>query len=135
MSTAARIGVVIAVGLAGGLAGATPPAMTAKEIMGKINKGPNAPIIALKRELQRDNPQWGEIQGQSKDYAGLVTELNQAKPPKGDAASWAKLTKEYAEAAKSLNDAAQKKDKRASLAAHGTLTKACTTCHKAHRNE
>jgi hypothetical protein len=134
MDRRTRFGIV-ALGLAAGLAGAAPPAMTAKEVMGKLNKGANAPVILLKRELLKASPDWPEIQAQTKEYASVAAALGEAKPPKGDAASWAKLTKEYSETAKAMDEAAQKKDKAAALASNTKLTNACTTCHKAHRGD
>ncbi len=130
----ARIGTVVGVLLAGGLGFASPPSKTVKEIMMKLNKGASAPLFTLKRDIQKDNPGWAEIQTQTKEYSTLAGELKDAKPAKGDMTSWAKLTKEYGEAAKALSDAAQKKDKSAALSAHSKLTNACAACHKAHRD-
>ncbi len=132
MNRVTRIGVLVVFGLTAGLAGAGK-LMTVKQIMGKLNKGPNALTPSLKRSLQKDQPDWTQIQEQSKEYATLSTELTKTTPPRGDKASWEKLTKEYAAAAKSLEVASAKRDKGAALAAHGKLTKACSACHKAHR--
>ena len=112
---------------------ATANAMTAKQIMGRLNKGPNALTPMLGKELRAGTPDWSEIQSQTKEYVKLATELGQAEPPKGDAGSWAKLTKEYAQAAQALDDAVQKQNKAGALAAHGKLTRSCTACHRAHR--
>jgi hypothetical protein len=130
-----RTKVLVTLGLAAGLAGATTTAMTVKEIMGKLNKGPYALTPNLKRGLQKDDPDWGEIQDEAKQYVNLVSDLGKAQPPKGDQASWEKLTKEYAAIAKTLEQAVQKKDKTSALAAHGKMSQVCTVCHKAHRND
>lgn len=132
MSRVTRIGVLVVFGLTAGLAGATK-LRTVKEIMGKLNKGPNALTPTLKRGLQKDQPDWTEIQAQSKEYATLSAELEKLNPPRGDKASWDKLTRDYAAAAKSLETASAKKDKDAALAAHAQLNKACSACHKAHK--
>ena len=132
MSRVTRIGVLIVFGMTAGLAGAGK-LRTVKEIMGKLNKGPNALTPNLKRSLQKDQPDWQAIQAQSKEYATLSAELTKTTPPRGDKASWDKLTKDYAEAAKSLETASGKKDKDAALSVHAKLTKACTACHKVHR--
>ena len=108
-------------------------AMTVKDIMGKLNKGPNALTPALKRSLQKDNPDWADILEQSKEYATLCSELPKATPPKGEKDSWSKLSKEYAENAKALQEAAKKKDKDGALAVHAKISKLCSTCHMAHR--
>ncbi len=132
----ARSAMVVGVLLAGGLVLANPPAAkSVKEIMMKINKGANAPFITMKRDVQQANPKWLEIQPQAKEYLTLAGELKDAQaPPKGDATSWAKLTKDYGDAAKTFNDAVQKKDKAGALSAHTKLTNLCTACHKAHRD-
>ena len=134
MKHAVRVGAALSLGLATGLAGAGPMAMTVKEIMGKLNKGPYALTPNLKRNLQKDDPDWSEIQDQAKAYANLAGALGQAQPPRGEKASWEKLAKEYADSAKALEQAVQKKDKAGALAAHAKLSQACTVCHKAHRN-
>jgi cytochrome c556 len=126
--------VILIAALGVATAAPTPMAKTVKEIMGKINKGSNAMVIMLKRELQKDNPNWTEIQSQTKEYAALAAELKDAKPPKGDAASWAKLSQEFADTSKAMNDAAQKKDKANALAANNKLTNSCVACHKGHRD-
>ena len=132
MSRVTRIGVLVVFGLTAGLAGAGK-LRTVKEIMGKLNKGPNALTPTLKRGLKEDQPDWPQLQAQSKEYATLSAELAKLSPPRGDKTSWDKLTKEYAEAAKSLETATTKKDKDAALAAHAQLNKACSACHKAHK--
>ena len=132
MSRMTRIGVLVVFGLTAGLAGAGK-LRTVKEIMGKLNKGPNALTPTLKRELQKDQPDWPEIQTQTKEYTSLTAELAKLTPRRGDKASWDKLTKEYTEAATSLETASAQKDKDAALAAHAKLTKACSACHKAHK--
>src|SRR5262245_8104686 len=115
MNTRAQVAVFVLAAFFASAAMANPLAKTAKEIMGKINKGANATVIMLKRELQKDSPNWPEIQGQTKEYAALAGELKDAKPAKGDAASWSKLTKEFAETAKTMDEAAKKKDKSGAL--------------------
>lgn len=132
MKRVTRIGVLVVFGLTAGLAGAAKM-RTVKEIMGKLNKGPKALTPSLKRSLQKDQPDWQDIQDKSKEYANLAVELTKTTPPRGDKASWDKLTKDYAALAQSLETASAKKDKTAALSAHGKLTKACSACHKAHR--
>lgn len=134
MSRWLRTGVLTAFAMTAGLAVAGK-ATTAKEIMGVLNKGPNSLTTNLKKGLQKDEPNWKDIQEQTKEYAALTADLNKATPPAGDKASWDKLTKGYADTAKALDTAAQKKDKAAALAAHGQLTKACMACHQVHRKK
>ncbi len=106
---------------------------TIKEIMGKLHKGANAPIGLLKKDLQEDDPDWPEIQKTTKEFVTLGAALGKNDPPKGDADSWKKLTKQYFDNAKILDDAAKKKDKSGALSAQAKLAGSCLACHKAHR--
>jgi hypothetical protein len=133
MKRSTRWGIIVIFVAATGLAAAADRVMTAKEIMGKLNKGPNALTPNLKRELQKDVPDWVEIEAEAKQYATLTAALGKAAPAKGDKNSWARLTKDYAESAKALDVAVQGKNKNAALAAHAKLSSACMNCHKAHR--
>jgi cytochrome c556 len=107
--------------------------LTVKEIMGRVNKGPAALFPTVRKNLNADAPDWAELQKQSKEIADLVESLGKKDPPRGEKVTWSKFTKDYAVDAKALADAAQKKDKDATIAAHTKITKACTACHNAHR--
>jgi cytochrome c556 len=113
--------------------GEKPPEI--KEIMGKVNKGPSCLQATLGKQLNAGSPAWDDIQRETKDYAKLAAALGQNDPPKGDRNSWTKLTKSYAETARSLDDAAQKKDLEGAKTAHGTLKNSCMACHRAHRGK
>jgi hypothetical protein len=103
-----------------------------KEIMGRLNK-PGGLYPTLSKELKADDLDWGEVQLQAKTFAKMATALGKNVPPKGDADSWAKLTQEYADNARALEAAADKKDRPAVDAARLRLGgDACKTCHKAH---
>jgi hypothetical protein len=106
---------------------------TIKEIMGKLHKGTTSLRPALGKELKAEEPNWEEVQKQTKEFALLAASIGKNDPPMGEKASWEKLTKAYADTAKAMDAAAQKKDKKAALAAHGKLSGACLACHKAHR--
>lgn len=69
----------------------------------------------------------------AKDMAVNAAKLPTVKPEKGDAKSWEKLSKAYAETAKALADACEKKDEAAAKAAAGKLGGSCKACHDAHR--
>ena len=118
--------------LAAGVAVAAP-AMTVKDIMNRLNKGPGALTTVLKKELQNGTPAWPDIQKQTKEYVELVSVLGQSEPPKGESTSWTRMTGQYASVAKELDAAAEHQDRSAALAAHGKLVKTCNACHKAHR--
>jgi hypothetical protein len=133
MKALVRKGILGAIGLTISFTGASAMAPTVKDIMGKLNKGPNALTPSLKRELQKDEPDWADVQEHTRQYAALAAALSTAAPPKGDKDSWIKLTQAYAAAARTMDDAAHKKDKGAALSAHAQLSHACMNCHKVHR--
>jgi hypothetical protein len=104
-----------------------------KEIMTRLNK-PNGLYPAISKQLKADNPDWDELQQESKTFVKFASALGQNTVPHGDPGSWAKLTKEYADNAQALSDALGKKDHTAANAARARLGgDACKTCHKAHR--
>lgn len=113
--------------------GAQGEKMTVKEIMGKVNKGPTALFPTVRKGLNADAPDWADVQKQAKEIADLAAALAKKEPPRGEKSTWAKFTKDYAADTKALADAALKKDRNATIAAHAKLTKACAACHNAHR--
>jgi cytochrome c556 len=117
--------------LLAGLAVAAEP--TIKEIMTKAHKGSNSLLANMRAELRADEPDWDEVQKDSKELVKLGTSLGKNKPPKGEQASWERLTSAYLNTAKSLESAAESKNKSAAQAALGKLTKSCKECHTAHR--
>lgn len=108
---------------------------TIKEVMGKVNKGPKALSGMLGKELKAGDPDWSEIQKHTKEVAKLVAALEKNTPKKGEEDSWKQLTKDYAAKAKELDEAAEKKDKDAALAAHKKISGMafCKSCHSVHR--
>lgn len=113
--------------------GAQGDKMTVKEIMGKVNKGPTALFPTVRKGLSADTPDWADVQKQAKEIAALAESLTKKEPPRGEKGTWTKFTKGYAADAKALADAAQKKDRDGTIAAHAKITKACSACHNAHR--
>jgi hypothetical protein len=106
---------------------------TIKEIMRKAHKGDGCLLLRLDQALKADAPNWNDIQTWSGELTALGGELGKNRPPKGDAASWDKLTRQYLDGTRALQAAALKKDPRAALAAHTALTRMCMECHKAHK--
>src|SRR5262245_32490576 len=117
-------------------AAADKAAPTIKEIMSKLNK-PNGLRPNLGQDLMDDEPNWEEIQNETKHFVELVEALGKNTPPKGDKASWDRLTRAYADKAKAMDAAAKKKDKPGALAAHQKLSSNdfCKQCHDAHRKD
>lgn len=103
-----------------------------EEIMQKVYK-PKGLHKAVGKSLELADVDWAAVSTMTTDYAKLVGDLPKCKCPKGDAASWEKLTKQSAADSKALNDAVAKKDKTAALAVWGKLNKSCQACHDEHR--
>lgn len=76
---------------------------------------------------------WEDAQQLAKTLSDCCANLPKNKCPKGDAASWQKLSKQYADQAAAVSKAAQDKDAKAYSAALGAFTKSCKTCHDAHK--
>ncbi len=106
---------------------------TIKEIMKKAHNGDSSLLGQLRGELRDDEPEWAEIQKQTRELVTLATSLGKNKPPRGEMGSWDKLTKQYLEKAKALDGAAKKKDKKSSQVAFAKLRGSCTDCHNAHK--
>lgn len=107
---------------------------SAKDIMKKLNGGPNCLNAYIGKDLQAEAPNWDEIQKETKEYAGLAAVLGKNTPSKGDKASWEKLTKAFADDAKALEQAAQNKDKKTAQTIYNKInTTSCKECHKVHR--
>lgn len=117
--------------LLAGLAVAADP--TIKEIMTRAHKGSKSLLTNMAGELKEDEPDWNDVQKDSKELVELGTSLGKNKPPKGDQANWDRLTRDYLSTAKALEAAAQSKDKPAAQASIKKLRDSCMACHRAHR--
>jgi cytochrome c556 len=105
---------------------------TPSEIMKKAN-GKNGLKAALQKGLKANPVDWDATQKQTKEYAELAGALGKNDAPKGDKASWEKLTKAFADNAKDMNTAAEKKDQAGTQAALTKITGSCMACHSQHR--
>lgn len=105
---------------------------TTEEIMKKLN-GKNGSHKLIGKALDA-GPDWDTITKHAKIYADLAALLEKNKPEKGDAASWKKLSEAYAKDAKTLSDAAAKKDTEKVKETFGKLKESCDTCHENHRD-
>jgi cytochrome c556 len=122
---------VAGLALLAGIAMAAEP--TIKEIMTKAHKGSKSLLGDMNAELKEDEPDWNDIQKDSKELVELGTSLGKNKPPKGEQSSWEQLTKNYLTNAKELDTAAQGKNKAAAKMALGKLQGSCKDCHMNHR--
>jgi hypothetical protein len=111
-----------------------PPSI--KEVMKKINNKDAALCPRLGRALKAEQPSWDEVQREARQLALSADALALNDPPRGDKASWQQLTKAYIAAAHELDQASQRQDRAAALAAHAKLANpaTCNGCHKVHRN-
>jgi hypothetical protein len=76
---------------------------------------------------------WEDAQKLAKSLSDCAANLPKNKCPKGDADSWAKQTKEFAELADAVSKAAESKDKDKFAAAIKAFTGTCKACHDAHK--
>src|SRR5262249_43149188 len=106
---------------------------TIKEIMNKAHKGGNALIKVLEKELKAPDVDWEHVQEHTKELLDLGKALGKNEPPKGEKASWEKLTKQYEDNATALNKAAEKKERKTAQDARAKLQGSCAGCHKQHR--
>src|SRR5262245_10469847 len=91
---------------------------------------------AVKRQIDGESPDWGEVDKLMKQYAAAARFVGahaKTKPEKGDDKSWAKMTAQFAAQAKELEGAIAKKDKETAKATLEKLNETCEACHEAHR--
>jgi hypothetical protein len=117
--------------LAVGVAVAADP--TIKDIMTKAHKGGKSLLANINGELKEDEPDWNDVQRDTKELLQLGSSLGKNTPPKGDQASWDRLTKAYVATAQSLETAAEGKNKSAAQSALKQIQGSCRGCHQAHR--
>ena len=117
--------------LAVGVAVAADP--TIKDIMTKAHKGGKSLLGNINSELKDDEPDWSDVQKNTKDLVQLGMSLGKNTPPKGDQASWDRLTKAYVANVQSLEAAAENKNKSAAQATLKQIQGSCRACHMAHR--
>jgi Cytochrome C' len=125
------LGVFTSLVVLGGL-GAAIPHGDLEEIMEKgFKKGGLRHQIST--EIDKDKPNWTDIQKKSKELATMCDKMCKEKQPQGEAESWKKLTESLAKQASSLTSAAEKKDLANAKAAITKINGSCKECHDAHR--
>jgi cytochrome c556 len=116
----------------GGLCAAAIPHGDLEEIMEKgFKKGGLRHQIST--EIDKDKPNWTDIQKKSKELATMCDKMCKEKQPHGEAESWKKLTESLAKQASSLTSAADKKDLANAKTAITKINGSCKECHDAHR--
>jgi len=102
---------------------------TIKEIMTKGHKGTDAYMAKIKGDAK--DGKWDDAKELAKTLAFFGENLGKNKPPKGEADSWEKLSKKYADTTKSVVKAVDDKDAKAVNKALGEIN--CKECHTAHK--
>ena len=110
---------------------ADPPPI--KEIMGTLNKGPKSLTATIGRSLEENKPAWSVLADRIGDYGELVEALGENVPPRGEPASWTRLTTEYRDEVEVLALAIEEHDREAALASHAKIRRFCTGCHLKHK--
>lgn len=106
-----------------------------KDVMKSLFKGKSAELAKLKTELKNEPPDWSSVEASAKQFVNLTAALGKATPPKGDKASWEKLTLAVHENSKVLDGAAKSKDKARVEAAAKKIGGMCQSCHAAHKGQ
>lgn len=101
---------------------------TVKDIMVKGHKGTDALITKIKAEAK--DGKWEDAVSHAKALAVFGEHLGKNKPTKGEAASWEKLSKKYADSTKAALKATEDKDAKA---VNKALSINCKECHDAHK--
>ncbi|WP_165071270.1 cytochrome c [Paludisphaera rhizosphaerae] len=104
-------------------------------VMKKLFAGKTAPAKSLQAAAKSDSPDWAKVKEVSDLFSKYAPDLGKNDPPKGDKASWAKLTKALTDETKKLASAADKKDSGELKASAKAIGGSCKSCHDAHRPE
>jgi len=106
---------------------------TIQEIMSQSHSCSNNYIYRVRRELQKEDPDWYILANRGDDLVRLGKLLGKNTPPRGTRESWEHLTNVYVAHATLLADAAEREDKAAAVVHQKALSSMCATCHRAHR--
>jgi hypothetical protein len=104
---------------------------TISEIMTKGHKGTDAYLAKIKTAAKGEK--WDDAKEYAKTLAFFGESLGKNKAPKGEDASWEKLTKKYDENTKAVVKGVDDKDAKAVNKALGNIGSSCGECHKAHK--
>ena len=118
-----------------GTAAADEKTPSIKEIMKTVASSKAEKGLCAKCADAGKSANWDEAQKLAKTLTECCANLPKTKCPKGDAASWEKLTKQYAEQSKAIAKAADDKDAKAFGDAISAFTRACSNCHMNHKGK
>jgi hypothetical protein len=120
----------IVVGL--GTLAADEKAPTIKEVM-KATAGMKG--LCAKCVTAGKGEKWEDAVKYARELNDCGEALAKCKCPRGDAASWEKLTKRYSEQTGAILKAAEAKDAKAFGEATKSFTGACMECHQSHKGK
>jgi cytochrome c556 len=103
-----------------------------KQIMKEAHGGKGLISIIQGSAKKKD---WETATSAAKTWVGLANDLAKGTPPKGEAASWKKLTGEYTAIIKGVEEAVGKKDADAVGAKITDVKNSCKACHPSHRGK
>ena len=104
------------------------------DVMRKVNSKMGL-SKAVGKALRGDTVSWSDVEKQTKEIVEHIEDLGKNTPPKGSKESWEKLTKEYLENAKALNEAVKKKDKAKATEVMMKIGRSCGACHNVHQDK
>jgi cytochrome c556 len=129
------LALIVAGGLASRPAGAADESATPEVIMKKLFAGKTSALNTVKGALKSGTPDWAKVKKATATIADYAPKLGKNDPPRGEKASWAKLTKALADASKELDGAAKKEDLKSTGDIVKKLGASCKSCHTAHKPE
>jgi hypothetical protein len=103
-----------------------------KDLMLKMNGKDGSVRTDIEKALDKDDPEWSDIQMLASQYLQGANDASELNPPKNPD-QWKANTKKYVDAAKHLDEAAQAKDKKKMAAAQEVINNCCADCHRAHK--
>jgi cytochrome c556 len=129
------LALVLACGLASRPAGAADESATPEVVMKKLFAGKNSANGVLKAELKGEKPDWAKVKKAAESFAKYGPALGKNDAPRGEKASWDKLTKALADASKELETAAKKEDLKSTRDVAKKIGTSCKSCHDSHKPE
>jgi cytochrome c556 len=105
--------------------------LSIEEIMSKGHSGKKSLLNKIKDGLKSEK--WEAIAEPAKEFKSFGEDLGKNKPPRGDMASWKKLSEEYKSTTAAIATAVEKKDAKAANDAVAKMGKSCKTCHDSHK--
>ena len=127
--------VVLAAGVVSAVDASADEPASVEVVMKKLFAGKAAPNNTLKAAAKGAPVDWAKAKEVSDTFAKFGPELGKNEAPKGDKASWAKLTKALADECKALGSAVDAKDEGKYRATAKAISSSCKSCHDAHRPE